>query len=450
MTILKTLCYSYLLASAVYAPTALAQGETSPPSPSDVLAGVPLFPPSHLPKPGVNWQAEWEQLVAQAREAGRAQWEAERAEIDELRDRGGGEEQRRTEGVKVVRETFYVPIQSQGKGQFPLAPAAEDKTGAPAVGSSAVPPPPADIVKTVGKLRTLSPVFKYAIHHPLRFLYRYALVPLFHSVTLLLALVYFSLLYLLFTALSPLQLVVSVLLAPLISLYNLNVTLLPLWGTLGGALLAGSGLGAIAGLVAGRTTREIIDEAVWRTKKSLIWVGLLSKEPKLGVPSPTGKSSYSVFGPGARLETLGDVFGSSRARAQEAEKKRRKGQGKERALASALEGENSDETPPGHFNPINVSSRRSVAVLAPDSNPFPDRISTSLAQRRHQEKASPPPPGYGDDGEHADPPSEEVYPAERNPAGTRSGGDGRISGKAKVATSGSGGATGWRERDVDF
>ncbi|GAA5888819.1 hypothetical protein JCM6882_002864 [Rhodosporidiobolus microsporus] len=453
MRTLDTLCWMCLLATLCLSNTTAAQDDATPPSPSDVLAGIPLFPPTQATPPGVNVLPEWEQLVQHARDIVRAEFAEERDARESARERGGAVEQHHEGGVKVVRETFYVPLEQKTEQRGPLAAAAVDQASSAAV--VAAPPPvvvpeeAADIVKTA---KTLRPVFTYAIHHPLRFLWRYALVPLYHLVLFLLSSALSLLSYLFLSALSPLQLVLSVVLSPLFSLYNLNVALLPLWGTLFGALLAGSGLGAIAGLVAGRTTREIIDEAIWRTKKSLIWVGVLPKEPKLGVPAT--KKSPPAFGPGARLETLADVFGSSRSRAQ----KDKKGKGKARAFSpsSADEG---DSTPPGQFNTIRHSPvasysqlppRRPSIDLAPESDPFPARTTTSLAQRRHHEKVDPPRvPG---DAVSFDPPSEELPPAsvQDGAAGTRVGADGRVSGRAQAATSVKPSARGWRERNVEW
>lgn len=60
----------------------------------------------------------------------------------------------------------------------------------------------------------------------------------------------------------------------------------------------GAGLGLVAGLVAGRTTREIIDDTVDRTTRTLRWLGVLEKKRNAG---PGG------YGEGARLEKVPSV-----------------------------------------------------------------------------------------------------------------------------------------------
>lgn len=92
---------------------------------------------------------------------------------------------------------------------------------------------------------------------------------------------------------------------------------------LAGALTVGAGLGLVAGLVAGRTTREIIDDTVERTARTLRWLGVLEKKRDVG---PGG------FGEGARLEK---VRPSAAPRARRMSDRAR---GKQRAPSGDLDG----------------------------------------------------------------------------------------------------------------
>ncbi|GAA5855151.1 hypothetical protein JCM8547_002400 [Rhodosporidiobolus lusitaniae] len=313
-----------------------------PPSADDIaLHSLPL------PLPGANTQAEWDSLLQHAREAARVEYEAER-EVDEQRrkrdDQRSGEGQEQQQGgVKVVRETFYVPVEAR---------IAQEQVNQAVEAASAVPSPAlphsgeaADIVKTVSKLGALKPLFTYAIHHPLRFLFRFLLLPLFSLLTFLLSTLLSLVLSLLLTLLSPLQLLLSVLFSPFSAFLSLNKALMPLWLVLIFALSAGAGLGAVAGLVAGRTTREIIDETVSTGRRSLIWVGVLPKPAADGVREKA--RDVDLRGgqrEEARLEEIPRVFGSSRRKAQEEEKKRaEKAKGKARALLPELDDLSEDE-----------------------------------------------------------------------------------------------------------
>ncbi|BGP28488.1 hypothetical protein JCM10296v2_000223 [Rhodotorula toruloides] len=193
--------------------------------------------------------------------------------------------------VKVVRETFVVPVGSKVGRRT----GGDGGTGSPAVQASTKPKEAADILKTVGKLKALRPLFTWAIHHPLRFLYHYALVPLAKLILLALTALLRLLLALVLAAVSPIQTLISLATTPLVAAWNTFAALAPLWWALGGALTFGAGLGLVAGLVAGRTTREIIDDTVDRTTRTLRWLGVLEKKPKAG---PGG------YGEGARLEKV--------------------------------------------------------------------------------------------------------------------------------------------------
>lgn len=124
---------------------------------------------------------------------------------------------------------------------------------------------------------------------------------------------------------------------------------------LGGALLAGAGLGAVAGLVAGRTTREIFDEGVRAARSSLIWVGALPKDDK---PVEVGLKQDG-FGAEARLETMSSVFGSSRATSQSAKAANAKS-----TTTTTTSSSSASPLPSRHFNPISAPSFLSAAPSA--------------------------------------------------------------------------------------
>ncbi|BGP12384.1 hypothetical protein JCM10213_002011 [Rhodosporidiobolus nylandii] len=410
----------------------LAASQAVPPSPADVNSALAqsAFPPFQPQAPGPNVAAEWQQLVQHAREAARAQIEEERA-AEEPRAGGGERTQREEGGIKVVRETFYVPLEmpeSGMKGGLAAAAGQAAQAAAGLVGGTAPPAEAANIVQTVGKLKALRPLFTYAIHHPLRFLYRYALLPLLYSVFYLLSLAYNLLIYILAAALSPLHLVLSVLLSPLTSFFNLNLALLPLWATLGGAILAGGGIGTLAGLVAGRTTREIIDGAVGEAKRVLVWVGVLEREEPPAPPAPAKVSATGGFSGEAQLETIGQIFGSSRARARA---QAAAGKGKQKQRESSPDTEDDLAASAGRFYQITPSLPPAPSATdAPTRPHFPSFRSPHI-----------PPAPAASAGEHPDPPSEELDPHSR----VGEGGRGRTSEK-KPATAAKVG--GWRGREA--
>ncbi|BGP36412.1 hypothetical protein JCM10449v2_000313 [Rhodotorula kratochvilovae] len=202
------------------------------------------------------------------------------------------------EGVHVVRETFFVPMGAKvGEPRASTGAAVLPGVGA-AVQEVKEQVEAADIVKTVGKLRVLRPVFTYAIHHPLRFLYSYALLPLLSLVLSFLLFLLRTLGTLLSLPLSPLSFLLStLLLSPLAATTAVLAALTPLWYTLAAALACGAGCGALAGLIAGRSTRTALEDAVCVTRRAGRWLGLLPKETPL-VP----RRKPGGFGAGATLE----------------------------------------------------------------------------------------------------------------------------------------------------
>ncbi|GAA5837208.1 hypothetical protein JCM9279_005616 [Rhodotorula babjevae] len=208
--------------------------------------------------------------------------------------------QQRPEGVQVVRETFFVPTAKVGEK------ARADAAGAGAAAQGAVKQAqeqdePANLLKTVGKLRVLRPLWTYAIHHPLRFLYSYALVPLATLLFSLLVALSSLLLTLLSALLSPLAFLFSTLvLSPLSFAASIMSALAPLWYALAGALACGTACGVLAGLVAGRSTRAALDETFSVAMRAGRWIGVLPKAA--GEDKSARRSSKGAFGEGARLE----------------------------------------------------------------------------------------------------------------------------------------------------
>lgn len=138
----------------------------------------------------------------------------------------------------------------------------------------------------------LRPLFVYAIHHPLRFLYAYALVPL---LSLLLGVVW--------ALLSPFSFLFSTLvLSPLSFARSVVGALAPLWYTLAGALACGTACGGLAGLVAGRSTRVALDETLAVTTRAGRWLGVLPKEGAGAEVKASRREEQGGFGAGVRFE----------------------------------------------------------------------------------------------------------------------------------------------------
>ncbi|GEM06033.1 lipin 1 [Rhodotorula toruloides] len=213
--------------------------------------------------------------------------EQARQSVEEAAD----EEEGGLGSVKVVRETFVVPVGLKVGRRT----GGDGGTGARAGVAPTKPQESADILKTVGKLKALRPLFTWAIHHPLRFLYHYMLVPIAKLLLLATTALLRLLLALILAAASPVRSLASLITTPLIIAWSAFAALAPLWWALGGALTFGAGLGFVAGLVAGRTTREIIDDTVDRTTGTLRWLGVLEKKREAGLGG---------FGQGARLEKV--------------------------------------------------------------------------------------------------------------------------------------------------
>ncbi|GJN92160.1 hypothetical protein Rhopal_005190-T1 [Rhodotorula paludigena] len=152
----------------------------------------------------------------------------------------------------------------------------------------------ADIVRTVSKLRVLRPLFTYAIHHPLRFLGSYVLLPLLHLLLSLLSLLASLVLALLSTLLSPATFLFSTfVLGPISAASSFASATAPIWYALLAALAAGTLGGALAGIVAARPARSAIDGTLARGTRGLRWLGVLPKEQD---------AARGGYGPGATLE----------------------------------------------------------------------------------------------------------------------------------------------------
>lgn len=146
---------TFLLLAGLYH-TALAQQAQAPASSPDVASTSTLEQP---PRPTLDTAAEWEKLVQQARVAVRLDYEAERAaEREQPASRPSGGDEKREGGIRIVRETVYLPYEgAQRGGEGGLGEAVID-----GVSNAVLPSPPlveeapADIVRTVGKLRGTS------------------------------------------------------------------------------------------------------------------------------------------------------------------------------------------------------------------------------------------------------------------------------------------------------
>ncbi|BGP52627.1 hypothetical protein JCM8202_004843 [Rhodotorula sphaerocarpa] len=211
----------------------------------------------------------------------------------------------RSGSVRVVRETFYVPLDgSLGGGEADPNVARVDEGAAKGNASEVLPETPADFRQTVGRLRIFRPLFTWAIHHPLRFLFSYILAPILSLVWTLIL----GLLNLVLFLLSPLTYLISTLvLSPLRTILRICTAFAPLLWALLGALAAGAGLGALGGLVAGRSTRSTIDGTIHTASRSLRWLGVLPKLPR-EEGGPLGPADDSL-----ESEGTGSTYGEATA-----------------------------------------------------------------------------------------------------------------------------------------
>ncbi|GAA5867925.1 hypothetical protein JCM3774_004725 [Rhodotorula dairenensis] len=185
-------------------------------------------------------------------------------------------------GIRVVRETFYIPQEQLGPGGGRLGraePSPHDQgSNAAAAGSQPASAPasttPADFRQTVGKLRFLRPLFTYAVHHPVRFVVSYLISPLLSLAGTLVV----ELAYLVLLAFSPATYLASTLVGtPLVATWRVVASLAPVLYALAGAIIIGAGLGALGGVIAARTTRHAVDVTVDATQRGLRWLGVLPK-----------------------------------------------------------------------------------------------------------------------------------------------------------------------------
>lgn len=238
---------------ALFAVKTVAQQQPTVPSPSlesQAVAGVGAVP----------------------NEVGRAGWDF----YDDLRVQ---EDQGR---VYRVRETVYAPAPR------PTA------SSAPTTAVVSVVAPPAPHIAA-----TLKPLFNYFVHHPVRatikvapYVGRFCWTSLKHAVRAAYNLGRFTVATLYAFFATP----TLVILRPFFIAYQLAASLRAVWLTALGAILAGSGIGAVAGLVTGSQTRTLIDR--WSGRG-----GAKSHESGLGGASGPAR---------AKLERI-DVKGKGRA-----------------------------------------------------------------------------------------------------------------------------------------
>ncbi|GAA5922936.1 uncharacterized protein JCM15063_003474 [Sporobolomyces koalae] len=157
----------------------------------------------------------------------------------------------------------------------------------------------ADIVQTIGKLKALSPLYTYAMYHPIRFLWRFLILPLPSLVLFLVIAILQILAYVLKSLLFPVYVAVTFATAPIrIALHFLNA-LMPVWIFLGTAIFIGCAVGAVAGLLMGGTTRYALDQTVDVVVWPLRVIGLIE-------PPKRRPIQYKSFGSngGARIENV--------------------------------------------------------------------------------------------------------------------------------------------------
>ncbi|GAA5950340.1 hypothetical protein JCM3765_004513 [Sporobolomyces pararoseus] len=157
----------------------------------------------------------------------------------------------------------------------------------------------ADILKTVGKLKALSPLYTYAIYHPLRFLFQYLILPL-PSLLLFLVLAILQILaYVVKSLIYPFYVAFYFITAPARIAFSFLQALMPVWIFLGSAILIGCCVGALAWLLMGETTKYAIE----KTLDVVVWplrvIGLVE-------PSKFQKKEKLEFGAngGARIERI--------------------------------------------------------------------------------------------------------------------------------------------------
>ncbi|GAA5993304.1 hypothetical protein JCM5350_005087 [Sporobolomyces pararoseus] len=186
----------------------------------------------------------------------------------------------------------------------------------------------ADILKTVGKLKALSPLYTYAVYHPLRFLFQYLILPLPSLLLFLVLAILQVLAYVVRTLFYPFYVAFYFITAPARIALGFLQALMPVWIFLGSAILIGCCVGALAGLLMGDTTKyaieKTLDVAVWPLRV----VGLVE-------PSKFQTKEKNKFGAngGATIERI-------------PEKKRRSAEkGKSRAAGSSrVKREEEEET----------------------------------------------------------------------------------------------------------
>ncbi|GAA6013251.1 hypothetical protein JCM11491_006330 [Sporobolomyces phaffii] len=158
----------------------------------------------------------------------------------------------------------------------------------------------ADILKTVGKLKALSPLYTYALYHPLRFLGRYVVLPVPSLVLFLVLALVDVVAFVVRLVVSPVYAAVHVATAPVRFALDVAAALLPVCIFLATAVCIGAAVGALAGLLVGGTTRRAIaraaDVALWPLRV-VGWV-----EPSSTTRAHAHGRRFGANG-GARIET---------------------------------------------------------------------------------------------------------------------------------------------------
>ncbi|GAA5898981.1 uncharacterized protein JCM6883_003498 [Sporobolomyces salmoneus] len=188
---------------------------------------------------------------------------------------------------------------SNQAGLFSDAVGTAESVGQAIKNNVPMPEDAADILQTVGKLKALSPLYTYAIYHPIRFLLSYLILPLPSLLLFLILAILQIIAYVLKSLIYPFYLAFHFITAPARIAFSFLHALMPVWIFLGSAIFIGCCVGALAGLLMGGTTKYAIakslDVAVWPLRV----IGLVE-------PSKLQRRENRTFGAdgGATLESI--------------------------------------------------------------------------------------------------------------------------------------------------
>ncbi|GAA5856458.1 hypothetical protein JCM3766R1_004329, partial [Sporobolomyces carnicolor] len=133
----------------------------------------------------------------------------------------------------------------------------------------------------------LSPLYTYALYHPLRFLLRYLVLPLPSLVLFVVLALLQTIAFVVRSACVPLYAALTFVTYPVRAAFAVLDALLPVWVFLGAALFIGSCVGAVAGLLTGSTTREFLTRSVEFASWPLRVVGIVEPPSSNARRNPT-------------------------------------------------------------------------------------------------------------------------------------------------------------------